>query len=256
MATLFGKKKFKTGIALGGGGVRGFAHLGILQALEEKGIKPDIISGASAGAIVGAYIASGKSPLEVFNLMKDQKLIDFVMVKFPRTGLLSLDRLHNSLADHIEANDLKELPTPFYVTVSDIINGRVEYINKGPLVKLVQASSSIPVLFAPVEIDGNLYSDGGLFDNVPVEPLRGKCKKIIAVNISPINKTEKLKNLIQIAARTFHLSVESTIRGLENKCDLIIAPPELDKFEILDTSKADEIFDVGYEYCKNMEIDI
>lgn len=256
MASIFRKKKYEYGFALGGGGVRGFAHLGVLKALEEKGIKPDILAGTSAGAIAGVYIASGKSPEEVFDLMKDHKLIDFVQVRFPRTGLLNLDRLRKSLSDHIQADDLKDLPIPFYVAVSDIINGHVEYFNKGPLVKLVQASASIPVLFAPVEIDGRMYSDGGLFDNVPTEPLKGKCKRIIAVNVSPINKTDKVKNLIQIAARTFHLSVNSTIHGLQDNCDLIIEPPELDKFEILDASKADEIYKVGYDYCKNMDIDL
>lgn len=256
MTAIFSKKKYNYGIALGGGGVRGFAHLGVLQALEEKGIKPDIIAGTSAGAIAGAYIASGKSPREVFDLIKNHKLIDFVQVRLPKTGLLNLDRLRKSLVDHIKADDLKDLPIPFYVAVSDITDGHVEYFNEGPLVKIVQASASIPVLFAPVEIDGKLYSDGGLFDNVPVEPLLGKCKKIIAVNISPIHKTDKMKNLIQIAARTFHLSVNSTIKGLEDKCDLIIEPPELNEFEILDASKADEIYRVGYEHCKKLDIDL
>jgi NTE family protein len=256
MSPIFRKKKYEYGIALGGGGVRGFAHLGVLQALEEKGIKPDIISGTSAGAIAGVYIASGKSPFEVFELMKDHRLIDFVEVRLPKTGLLNLDKLRKSLAEHIKADDLKELPIPFYVCISDIINGHVEYFSEGPLVKLVQASASIPVLFAPVEIDGRIYSDGGLFDNVPVEPLKNQCRKIIAVNVSPINKTNKVKNLVQIASRTFHLSVNSTITGLKDNCDLIIEPPELEKFEILDAGKADEIYKVGYEYCKNMNIDL
>lgn len=251
-----GNKQYEYGIALGGGGARGFAHLGVLQALEEKGIKPDIIAGTSAGAIAGAYIAAGKSLKKAFELFKKHRLIDFVQVTMPKTGLMNLDRLKSSLSKDISVDDLKDLKIPFYVTVSDILNGKVEYISEGPLVKLVQASASIPVLFSPVEIDGKMYSDGGLFDNVPVEPLKGKCRKIIAVNISPVNKTDKVKNLMQIAARTFHLSVNSTIRGLEDNCDLVIAPPDLEKFEILDASKADEIYKVGYEYCKSLTIDL
>ncbi len=251
---MFSKKKYKYGIALGGGGARGFAHLGVLEALEEKGIKPDIIAGTSAGSIAGVYIAAGKSPKEAFELFKKHKLIDFVQVRIPKTGLMNLDRLENSLSKDINVDDLKDLEIPFYVTVSDIINGKVEYINEGPLVKLVQASASIPVLFSPVEIDGNMYSDGGLFDNVPVEPLQDICKKVIAVNISPIQKTERVKNLIQIAARTFHLSVNSTIYGLEDRCDLIIEPKELSEFDILDASRADEAYQVGYDHCRKMDI--
>ena len=255
MAALFGNKKHKVGIALSGGGARGFAHLGVLKALEEKGIKPDIISGTSAGAIAGVYIASGKSPDEVHEIIKKRKLIDFVQVRMPRTGLLNLEKLRNSLSEQISVNKIEDLELPFIVAVSDIVNGKIKYFDKGPLVKLVQASASIPVLFAPVEIDGLLYSDGGLFDNLPVKPLREITKKLIAVNVSPINKTDRLKNLIQIAARTFHLSVSSTITGIEEQCDLVIEPPELDKYEILDASKADEIFDIGYEYCKGLDID-
>lgn len=256
MATLFGKKKYKTGIALSGGGVRGFAHLGVLKALEEKGIKPDIISGTSAGAIAGVYIASGKSPDEVFELIKKKRLIDFVQVKIPKTGLLNLDKLRKSLSEHIEPDKIEDLEIPYIAAVSDIINGKVKYFDKGPLVKIVQASASIPVLFAPVKIEDLIYSDGGLFDNLPVDPLQDICKKIIAVNVSPINKTDKLKNLIQLSARTFHLTVNSTIKGVEEKCDLFIEPPELDKYEILDASKADEIFKAGYDYCKGLDINL
>lgn len=251
---MFNKKKYNYGIALGGGGARGYAHLGVLQALEEKGIKPDIIAGTSAGAIAGAYIASGKSPKDAFELFRKHKLIDFVQVRIPKTGLMNLDKLKNRLSEDIKADDLKDLEIPFYVTVSDIINGKVEYINEGPLVKLVQASASIPVLFSPVEIDGKMYSDGGLLDNVPVEPLQDICRKIIAVNISPIQKTDRVKNMIQIAARTFHLSVNSTINGLEERCDLIIEPKELSEFDILDASRAEEAYRVGYDHCRKMDI--
>ncbi|MFP4488000.1 MAG: patatin-like phospholipase family protein, partial [Bacteroidales bacterium] len=182
------------------------------------------------------------------------KLIDFVQVRIPKTGLMNLDKLRIHLSEDIKADNLEDLEIPFYVTVSDIINGKVEYINEGPLVKLVQASASIPVLFSPVEIDGKMYSDGGLLDNVPVEPLQDICRKIIAVNISPIQKTDRVKNMIQIAARTFHLSVNSTINGLEERCDLIIEPKELSEFDILDASRAEEAYRVGYDYCRKMDI--
>jgi len=256
MANIFNKKKYNYGIALGGGGARGYAHLGILQALQEKGIRPDILSGTSAGAIAGAYIASGKSPAEAFELFRKHRLIDFVQVRIPRTGLMNLDKLRIRLSEDIKADDLKDLEIPFFVTVSDIRNGRVEYINEGPLVKMVQASASIPVLFSPVEIEGKILADGGIYDNVPVEPLRNVCEKLIAVNISPIQETDRLKNLIQIAARTFHLSVNSTINGLEDKCDLVIEPPALSEFDILDASRAQEAYDAGYEHCKNLDIDL
>jgi len=115
---------------------------------------------------------------------------------------------------------------------------------------------SIPVLFAPVEIDCTLYSDGGLIDNLPVEPLIEKCKKIIAVSIIPIQTTEKVDGLIQMAARSFHLGVNAITKGVEEKCDLFIEPEQLARFDILASNKADEMFEIGYTYAKKMEINL
>ncbi len=117
---------------------------------------------------------------------------------------------------------------------------------------VLQASMSIPVLFAPIEIDGALYSDGGIMDNLPVSPLLKKCKKIIAISISPIQKTKNLDGLIEMAARTFQLSVNATTKGVEEKVNVFIEPEKLTKFDILATSHADEMFDIGYEHTKQM----
>lgn len=248
-------KKYKVGIALGGGGARGFAHLGVLKALEEKGIKPDAISGVSAGALAGVFIAEGLKPGEVMKIMKDHKVTDYTKVIMPVNGLLSLENLENMLKKHIDSDDFKDLPLPFFAAVSNLYSGKVEYRNTGSLIKSVMASVSIPVLFSPVTIDNSPFVDGGLLDNLPIAPLTDLCEKIIAVSISPVQEIDKMDNILRVAARTFQLSVNNQSHTKKEMCDVFIEPPELAKYDILDTTHADELFEIGYGYCKELNIE-
>ncbi|PCH70184.1 MAG: patatin [Bacteroidales bacterium] len=244
----------KIGIALGGGGVRGFAHLGVLKALEEKGIRPDIISGVSAGALVGAFIASGYTHEKTLKILKTKTLMTYSKLHYPKYGLFSLDGLKKDIQKHIKIKKIENLKIPMFVTVSNLNDGRVEYIKEGDLAKYLLASASIPVLFAPVEIDGKMYSDGGLFDNLPISPLLQKCDVIIAVNVSPVHKIEKFDNLVQVASRTFQLGIHSNIIRHKEKCSLFIEPTGLREFEILNGNHAQDIFELGYNYTKALDI--
>jgi len=250
------KKKHKIGIALSGGGVRGFAHLGVLKALNEKGVFPDLISGTSAGAIAGAFYASGKSPDEIFRIFKEKGLMGYTRIHLPVDGLLNLEGLRKNLKKQLGINDLKDLKTPCYIAVTNLNKGIVEYFNEGPAEQIILASSSIPILFSPIKIGNSSYADGGLFDNMPVTPLINKCEKIIGVNATPIQDTDKLDNLIQIGLRIFHLNTYThTVPG-KSHCALFIEPAELTGYEILQMKHAEKIFDIGYEYAKKMNIEI
>lgn len=248
--------KYNLGIVLGGGGARGFAHLGIMQALSEQKIYPDIISGVSAGSIAGVFLADGKTPHQTLEILKAKGLFTYSKITIPKTGLLRLDGLEHELHNDISVDRMEDLKTPLIAAVVNLNRGHVEYLSSGPVEKVILASSSIPVLFAPVEMNGELYADGGLFDNVPAEPLRKICKNIIAVDISPVQSIEKLDSLIQIATRTLQLSMNATTKGLEEKCDLIIAPKKCSEYEILKASHADELFEVGYEYTMQSDIQV
>ena len=250
------EKNYDLGIALGGGGARGFAHLGVLQALEERGIKPDVISGVSAGAIAGAFIASGLKPKEAFEIIKKYKFTGISEFNIPKTGLLSSAKMKSRLLKKIETERLEDLATPLIICVSNMLDGKPEYLDKGPLADIIQASASIPVLFSPVELNGKLYSDGGIFDNVPVRPLKKICKKVIGVSISPIQQIAELTSLIQVATRMFQLAVNPSKAELKRRCDVFIEPAELCHYDIMDTKHAQEIFDIGYDYAKNMDIEL
>lgn len=248
------KKPYKFGFVLGGGGARGFAHLGAIQALQEQGITPDVISGVSAGAIAGAFIAAGKSPEETLALMKTLSMRDITNFQVPSTGLFNLDKLGALIQTHLGKTDLKELKIPFIVTATDILNAKPTYFREGDLASIVQASASIPVLFSPVKINDLYYADGGVFSNIPLEPVRNTCRYTVVINISPLDRIEELGNIASIAARTFQLSVNASNRMVEKECDLYIKPPRLAQFPIFDTQKADELFEIGYDYVKNMDL--
>jgi NTE family protein len=244
-------KKYNTGLVLSGGGTRGFAHLGVIAALFEKGVIPDVISGTSVGSIVGSFIASGKTPQEILAIFKKGWFFTYTKLQLPVDGLLKLDGLKEVIRKNIAAQSLEELKIPFFVAVSNLNKGVVEYRNSGNISETVLASSSIPILFSPVSLDGNLYVDGGLMDNIPVEPIKNDCEKIIVSNISPLNPMEKFKNLIHIASRTFYMSVNANMKEVHKHATLFIEPEGIDSFDILSLSRADELYELGYRSAKN-----
>jgi len=246
----------KIGIALSGGGVKGFAHLGVLKALEEKGIEADVLAGVSAGAIVGSFIAAGKKPSEVMKLINESDFFDFAKLSLPNRGIFTLDNMTENLKKSLGIKSFEELKIPFYVGAANIERARMEYFDKGDLIKIIQASASIPVLFSPVEINGELYVDGGLFENLPVNPLLDKCDILIAVNVKPVNLNGKLDSITDIAVRTFQLKTIVNAEELKAKADIFIEPTGIEKYNILNTKYSQELYDLGYNYCKNLEIEI
>jgi NTE family protein len=238
---------YNIGFVLSGGGARGFAHLGIIKALGELGIRPDIISGVSAGAIVGAFIASGKTPLETHELMKMGNLLKYSNMQIPKTGLLRMDGLQKTLEREIPYKNIEDLPIPLILGTANLTKAKMEYRNSGVLSRTVLASASLPVLFSPVEIDGCLMADGGLLDNIPVQPLIGKCRKIVVSNVNPLEKPVTLTGLIQIIVRTFQMSVLARIDEARDHAALYIEPHELTDFEFLSVARADQMFEIGYQ---------
>ena len=153
---------------------------------------------------------------------------------------------------------LKNLKFPLYVSATDLNNGKAVYFSKGELLDPVIASASIPVLFKPVIINNIYYVDGGVLDNLPLKPIENKCKFIIGSFVNPVGYIKKISGLINIAERTFMLSMSKEIAEKAKKFDLFIAPLELRNYKILDPEKAEELFSVGYNATKEKlkEIDI
>ncbi|MBK7132171.1 MAG: patatin-like phospholipase family protein [Bacteroidales bacterium] len=244
------EKKYKVGLVLSGGGARGFAHLGVIQALHEAGIYPDVVSGTSAGALAGVLYADGFSPEEILKLMNTGSRLDFMRPAMPREGLLQINGIIKILKSNLKAASFDQLKIPLYVAATDLNNGKSVYFSKGDLLDPVIASASIPVLFQPVKIKNISYVDGGVLDNLPVYPIQNKCKVIIGSFVNPVGYVEKLSGLINIAERTFMLNMSKEIIEKAKRFNLLIAPKELRNYKILDPEKATDLFELGYKATK------
>ncbi len=241
------KKKYKTGLVLSGGGTRGFAHIGALQALNDNGIFPEIISGVSAGAIVGSLYCDGKKPKEILNILTKHKIFHYLHLTIPTQGLIEMTGFEKRLKKNLEAKFFEDLEIPLLVFAVDMNNAKLVKFDNGDLVTAVKASSSIPVLFPPVKINDAYYSDGGIIENFPIKPLENICKEIIGVNVNPIGYEKNFSNLYQIAERTFHIIIRTRIIERKGQCSLFIEPKELDEFGLMNISSGNEIYKMGYE---------
>ncbi len=247
----------RVGIVLSGGAVRGFAHIGVLKALEEKGIYPDVVSGASAGAIIGAFYCAGYPANSLEKIAKKINFLAHIRPNvIPKKSFFRIVNLEETLRKYIEVKNIEELEKEFYVCITNLNKGRPEYWNRGDLTLLLKASSSLPVLFEPVSISDSLYIDGGVMNNLPVEPLIDRCDFIIGVDVNPFWEEKNLNNVISIAIRSFYLAVRSNIESRKKYCDIFIQPPELSKVGLFELWKMEEAIKIGYEYTKNQNIDI
>jgi NTE family protein len=178
--------KTKIGLALGSGSARGWAHIGVIRALEEVGIKPDIVAGCSIGSLVGAaYVGGHLDVLEKW--VTRLSFLDVVRLLDVRIGggLIEGDSLMSSFRDKIAQLNIEELPRPFAAVATDLNNGREVWLQKGSLPTAVRASLALPGLFTPVDLDGRWLVDGGLTNPVPVSLCRAMgADIIIAVNLN------------------------------------------------------------------------
>ncbi|NPA51597.1 MAG: patatin-like phospholipase family protein [Aquificae bacterium] len=247
----------KIGIVLSGGAVRAFAHIGVLKALEEKGIVPDFVSGTSAGAIVGAFYCAGYSPDELYNIANNIDFLSHIRPNiFPKKSLFKIVNFEKTLKRFIKADNIQDLEKPLFVGVSNISDGTVEYWDRGNISSVLTASSSLPFFFEPVEIDGKLYVDGGLMNNLPVEPLIDKCDYIIGVEVNPFWKERNLNNIISITIRSFYLAVRSNIEVRKKYCSLFIQPENLSKIGLFELWKWKEAVEIGYRCTKEIQFKV
>jgi len=243
-------KKYRTGMVLSGGGARGFAHLGVLKALNDAGIIPDVISGTSAGALVGVLYADGYTPDDILRIMNTTNRLHYIRPTVPREGLLQISGIEKILKENLRAEKFEDLKIPLFVTATDLNNGKAVYFSSGKLLKPVIASASIPVLFNPVIIDEIHYVDGGVMDNLPIKPIEEDCDLIIGSFVNPAGYEKTVTSLVQIAERIFMLNMSREVVEKKNKFDVFIAPPELRNYKILDPEKAIEVFEIGYNATK------
>ncbi|MCH5222695.1 MAG: patatin-like phospholipase family protein [Muribaculaceae bacterium] len=230
-------KDTSVGVALSGGGAKGFAHIGVLMAFERFGIKPDIFSGVSAGAIASVLYAAGLTPNDIIKCFTDaSKFGDFTEWSIPREGFLRLDRFGKLLDSWLPVKRLEELNTPVIVCATDIDHGKSVGWSKGEIVPRVLASCSIPIVFNPQKINGVNYVDGGVLRNLPAWAIRKYVKTLYGCNCSPLRQTDmEKKSIINIAYRSFHLMLKANMPQDMRLCDYLIqvkVPGQVSTFEL------------------------
>ena len=246
----------KIGLALSGGGTRGIVHVGVLKALEENGIHPTIISGTSAGSIVGAMYAHGYSPAEMMTIAGQRSLLWMFSLHLPSKGLARHNFLRKMLTRYVTEKSFEELSKPLYVAIANLNTGKVEIKHKGPLHDVIIASSSVPVLYEPILIDNYWYSDGGLLMNLPISPIRALAHYIIAVNLTPRVELafEAINTISGVAGRSFNLATLNTIEPELKYADLVIEPQEIHSYSKFSFSNIKEMYEIGYrETLKHIE---
>lgn len=237
---------------LSGGGCRGFAHLGVVKALQEHNIYPSAISGTSAGAIAGAFIANGFTPDEVMEMFYAKFKLNPLALHGFRLGLLSMKTIRDFLQKNLRITQFEQLTMPFYVTATNFIDGSQTIFNKGNIIDAVVASSSIPVVFPAFLIDGIPYVDGAVSNNLPVEPFANRKTEVIAVYVDPTKPFNPKGSMAETMDRAVHLSFRKLVDSSSAGCYMHIEPTELNKFGLFEIHKATDIFTIGYNYTNEL----
>jgi NTE family protein len=243
--------KHEIGLALSGGAAKGIAHIGVIRALLENDIHPTLISGTSAGSIVGALYAAGVSPDEMERFVADSSLIKiFRMIGIPGAGLVTLDYLKERLAEFIPQDSFTALQYELLVTATNLNYGKPVAFSEGTLFDKVMASCAVPWLFKPVEIGGELYADGGITNNLPAGVIRDRCHVLIGSNVKPklvVQSNEELNSLMGITQRCADLSLWTNSKPNVKLLDVYIASDKIAEFSFFNIRRVAEMTAVGYE---------
>lgn len=245
-------KNFRIGIALSGGGIKGLCHAGVLKALEEVSIKPDILSGVSAGSVIGALYADGHSPDEIAAIFENISFRQMTRLQIPNGGFFSIESFRQFLAKNLRAKTFEELSIPLRVVATDLDRGKSVTFSSGNLLDPIIASCSVPILFMPQQIDGKNYVDGGVLKNFPVSTLRKDCEKVIGINASPMVAKDYKINVPSVAMRVFHFMFKANTIQDKELCDLLIEPKGMADYETFDVDKCLEIYQLGYRSAKTI----
>lgn len=246
MAEETNHKPYRLGLALSGGGAKGFAHIGVFRMMEECALRPDIIVGTSAGALMGALFADGYSAAEIQELFTGRKFSEFAQLQIPKAGLFDSKRFRYFLRRHLRTKNIEDLQIPLVVVATDLDNGESHEFRSGPIVEAVTASCSIPIIFSPVVINGVHYVDGGLFHNFPVSIIREECERIIGVNVSPLIPQKYKQTIFHIAERSYHYMFRANTLEDREMCDVLIEAEEFGLYKTFDLENVDVICNIGY----------
>lgn len=233
---------------LSGGGVRGAAHLGVLRALREAGIMPGAIAGTSAGALVGAMMADGRTPEEALELVA----AELKRSRLVRRPTLASRRIEGFLEKTLRHARFEDLPIPLFVTATNLEQGGQCIFHQGPLIPALMASCAIPLVFPPVRVNGVYCVDGGMSNNLPVDPFADRKAEVVAVHVNPLPAfVPGRRGMVRTMDRIWHLNFREMVVRSARGCGVFIEPAELSRFGLLELGKLRAIEQIGYDWTRN-----
>lgn len=221
------RKPPRLGLVLGGGAARGFAHIGVIQVLEEAGVHPDLVVGTSAGSLVAALYASGKSGQDLQKLALSMDEASFSDWRLPlfKPGVLRGEALARFVSANLKSRQIQDLPMPLGVVATDLRSGLAVLFQRGDTATAVRASSAIPAVFQPVSIAGRDYVDGGLVSPVPVSHAKKMgADLVIAVDVSSEPDGKDAQDTFQVLMQTFAIMGKSISAFELLGADVVVKP--------------------------------
>jgi NTE family protein len=242
-------KSKSIGLVLSGGGVRGMAHIGLIQALNEFGISANIVSGSSVGALVGALYANGNSVEDMLTFFRETPLFKYNFLTLAKSGFINTDRYVKIFKGYFSEDSFEALERDLHVVATNLQKAEQRFFSKGELIRPLLASAALPPLFSPLELDKELYADGGIMNNFPLEPLQKKADFIIGSNVSIVGNLKKkdLKNSIQLTSRVTGLMIYAINQQKLAACDLMLAPEALENIGVIDRKGLEKAYKIGYK---------
>lgn len=240
-------KPLKIGLALGGGAARGFAHVGVIAVLEEAGLRPQLVVGTSAGSLVAALYASGKTSAQLQQTalnMEEVAITDWMLPIFGR-GMFRGDALARYVNELVAGRLIENMAIPLGIVATDLNSGQGVLFQRGDTGTAVRASSAVPAVFVPVKINGREYVDGGLVSPVPVRFVRQMgADVVVAVDISSPPEANPAGDTLQILLQTFAIMGKS-INQFELKDADVVVRPALAGLKNADFSARQRAIDAG-----------
>ena len=254
----------KLGLALGAGGARGIAHIGFLKGLEDNGIKPDFIAGTSMGSVVGSLYSLGISPsymIKTALALRPRDLLDLSPMAIKNGTLLKSKKMSALLRRYLHEIQIEDLKIPFACVGLDIISGEKVVFTQGDVATAVQASSSIPMVFAPIAYENMLVADGAPVCRVPVQEVKNLgADVVVGVDVlGPVREMDELKSILGYIIRIIDIydSKVSELALEKNPPDILCTPDlgNMSQYKI-DSDKMKFAYDKGYEAALNIVDDL
>lgn len=246
----------KIGLALGSGGARGFAHIGVIKILRDANIPIDYIAGSSIGSIVGCLYGAGLDIDRLYLISKFFKRKYYLDFTVPRMGLISGNKVKELIHLFTYGMNLEDLDIPVAVVATDLLSGEKVVYSKGPIANAVRASISIPGIFVPEKIDGRLLVDGGVIDRIPVSVVKNMGADIvIAVDVANVNSNTEITSIYDVIMRSLDIMQRELVNNREIESDFMLRP-NVEMFNSKAFTDLDHIIQIGEEEAKKHVNDI